>query len=436
MKTPVSEFFDALWFLRSSWLHEDFRPGWKAAKSGLLLTICCAGFLAEVQAADQLILKSGGRVQGQLLVSPSEKDLVYRFRTSEGVEMTISRSEVEKIEQRGALSASEEYEQKKAQMPDTVEGNLELAHWCAENQMANQKRAHYERVLELDSENAQARRALGYTKMIDGQWRTSSEEMEDQGKVKVNGRWVSRQEKELVEQQTQDRVKAKKLEASIKKWVKSIGTRSEEDALTELENLRDPLAVPGLQKAYSAEKNAGKKRILIKSLGRIGTQAALGSLMQISVDENIEELRLTALDNLKPHAGAGLTEYYLSRLSPKKSTHEQINYAAYALGELKDASAIPDLIQALETTHRFQIVSGNQNGQTSAGMGTSSNGGKGMGFSMGSSVKTVSQKMQNSEVLEALKKLTGVNFLYDQQQWIHWYQQSTGGAGASIRPGQ
>lgn len=400
----------------------------------LVSSIDCI-FLSQNFAEDVLVFKNGGRIQGQMLSTESDSGLVHKFRTSDGIEIVVAESEVQEIIRSDTNEFSEEYEKEKANTPDTVDGNLALAHWCAEHKMMNQRKMHYERVLQLDSENETARRALGFKKMVDGVWRTSDEEMDDQGKVKYKGRWISQQEKELLEKKSQDSVKTKKLTSDIKKWVKSIGTTREEDALTELNNLRDPLAVPGLMNAYEAEKRPEVKKILIKSLGHIGTQAALQALLQITVDEKIEELRLTALDNLIPHKSIGVTEYFMMRLSPTKSTNEQINYAAYALGELGDQSAVSALIQALETTHRFQVTTGSSNGQTSAGMGRSSNGSGGAGLSMGSSVKMVQQKKQNPAVLEALKKLTDVNFQYNQHLWIQWYQQQTGGAGASIRLG-
>jgi len=389
---------------------------------------------SELSAADVLVLKGGGRLQGQFLVPPADNDLVYRFRTTDGIELTISKSEIEEIEQKGSPESFEEYEAKRSAMPDTVDGNLALARWCAENKMLNQRKAHYERVLELDPENVTARRALGFKKMIDGEWRTSDEEMEDQGKVQYKGRWVSIQEKELLEKQAEEKIQTRKLTGSIKKWVKMLGTAKEETALAELENLRDPKAVTGLLEAYKSEKKRpGVQKIIIKCLGRIGTETSISALLEIAVDDPIEELRLTALDNLKPNAGPGVTEYFISRLSPKRSTHPQINYAGHALGELNDPSAVPALIQALETTHKFQVVTGSQNGQTTAGVGRSSTGGSGTGFSMGSSVQVISQKKTNPEVLEALKKITKVNFMYDQARWIEWYQTQNGGAGASLR---
>lgn len=406
-----------------------------------LAALCTLVFLTlffsvrqNVQAADVLVLKNGGRVQGQFLVPPANEDLVYKFRTAEGIEIQIARSEVESVEKMAVQSALEEYEKKKAAAADDVEGNLALAQWCAENGMQNQKKAHYERVLELDPENQIARRGLGFKKMIDGQWRTSNDEMEEQGKVKINGRWVSKQEKELLEKQKAEKIKTSKMTQEIRKWVKKIGTRYEEDALAELEGLRDPIAVPGILQVYETEKRPHVRKILIKCLGRIGNQAALSALLQISVDEKIEELRLSALDEVMPHKGPGVTEYYIARLSPKRSTHEQLNYAAYALGALQDSSAVPALIQALETTHKFQVQTGSSNGSTSATAGRSSSGGGGMGFGVGGKTITISKPMQNPEVLESLKKLTGMNFYYDQPQWIRWYQNKTGGAGASIRP--
>ena len=67
-------------------------PVWK--RSLTAAAVWSMGFLAlsELSAADVLILKGGGRLQGQFLVTPADNDLVYRFRSSDGIELTISKS--------------------------------------------------------------------------------------------------------------------------------------------------------------------------------------------------------------------------------------------------------------------------------------------------------------------------------------------------------
>lgn len=384
--------------------------------------------------ADTLVLQSGNEISGRFISVPSEEDTVYHFRAVDGIEFSIRKSEVKSVERSKRNGAVEEYEKLKEETPDTVEGHLALAEWCAEKGQAGWRKAHLERVLELDTDNAEARRALGYSKRLDGEWRTTSEEMKDQGKVRYKGNWVSQQEKELFEKRDREKVQIKKLESSIRKSLKKLQTASRDEGLAELESLRDPLAVPGIQKIYAKERRPYAKKVLIKCLGRINTDAAKGLLQVIVVEDFDEEARLSALDNLKAEANSGMTKYFISRLSPKTSTHEQINRAAYALGELGDRSAIPALIYALETTHKFQVTTGNQNGQTTAGFGQNSMGGGGGGFSVGSSTQTVSQTLRNPEVLEALKRLSNANFYYDKNSWISWYQAQIGGGNSTLRP--
>ena len=53
-----------------------------------------------------------------------------------------------------------------------------------------------------------------------------------------------------------------------------------------------------------------------------------------------------------------MTEYYISRLSPKKSTHEQLNYAAYALGALEDSHEPSPLLKKLRDEGKLGFKTG------------------------------------------------------------------------------
>lgn len=63
----------------------------------------------------------------------------------------------------------EQYEQRRLGAPQTVQGQLDLAKWCESHHMHEEAVTAHEQVLELDPENATARRALGY-KRVKGQW--------------------------------------------------------------------------------------------------------------------------------------------------------------------------------------------------------------------------------------------------------------------------
>ena len=90
-----------------------------------------------------------------------------------------------------------EYEKMQRQAPDTVEGQMKLAEWCRDHNLTAQRKTHLERVLQLDPNQPEARRLLGYRKVKD-KWMTHDEEMTDKGYVQhiVNGetRWITPQE--------------------------------------------------------------------------------------------------------------------------------------------------------------------------------------------------------------------------------------------------
>ncbi|MDO4583354.1 MAG: hypothetical protein Q4D62_04545 [Planctomycetia bacterium] len=380
---------------------------------GMLLFLGVSTAMSE----DFLELRNGNRLSGKWLNPATKKPATYRFETSDGLQIEIAAEEVASMDRQG--KHSDEYEKRLAQTPDTVEGNLELAQWCSENGLPSRQKIHLRRVLELEPDHAEARRKLGYRRMVDGQWRTAEEEMEEQGKVFYNGRWMSKQEKEVLENKKKDKYATQKMTKAIARWRNDIGTRKNDEAIANIESLTDPLAVPGLTAVLKKEKRQSVRKLFLKALGRIGTPEAWKVLMVLAVNDSDEEIRMSCLDILKVHPNPTITEYFISRLSPKTSTNVQVNRAAQALGELGDRTAIPALIDALITRHKY-VINPNQ-GQTTTTFGgqTGSSGG---GFSFGSSQQLVYKQHQNEGALNALKKLTGVNFIYEIPAWKNWYQ--------------
>ena len=53
------------------------------------------------------------------------------------------------------------YQRKREKTPDTIEGHMALAGWCAKRRMMDQRRAHLTRVLQIDPDHTAARGQLG-----------------------------------------------------------------------------------------------------------------------------------------------------------------------------------------------------------------------------------------------------------------------------------
>jgi len=66
------------------------------------------------------------------------------------------------------------YRNKRAEAPETVEGQLELARWCAKRSLDDQARAHLTWVLDRQPDHPDARRMLGH-QLVGGTWMSPEE---------------------------------------------------------------------------------------------------------------------------------------------------------------------------------------------------------------------------------------------------------------------
>ena len=116
-----------------------------------------------IAAGNVYVLAGGGRIEGELLnadESPREK---YVIKTDAGATVTVAADRVQKV--LTPRAAEVEYERIRPTYPDTVEGQWALAEWCREHALpAAVREPHLRRVIELDPNHVQARRALGYAK--------------------------------------------------------------------------------------------------------------------------------------------------------------------------------------------------------------------------------------------------------------------------------
>src|SRR5262249_3657258 len=134
---------------------------------------------------------------------------------------------------------------------------LELARWCLEKKMLPEARAHYTRVLELDTNHAEAREKLGFRQ--------------------VNGVWMS--QRELAEA----RDRAARAIADMNEWRPKLETlrknylstnpKVREQAEQQIMAIRSPGAIPAIELVLSAhsEKTA---ELAVATLGGMTTVEA------------------------------------------------------------------------------------------------------------------------------------------------------------------
>ncbi|OHB75641.1 MAG: hypothetical protein A2W31_17120 [Planctomycetes bacterium RBG_16_64_10] len=395
---------------------------------------CFAGALALIWVgacwADVVVLKHGGQLHGRQLNPESPSAEVVVIGVEGGGQIRLPRESVAQVISSSA--EDDEYAKMRCTCPDTVEGHWNVAQWCAEKGLTKQRQVHLHRILELDPDHEEARRILGY-RLVDGAWMTRAEEMAARGLTRYHGEYRSAQAIELREQARQRREAEKEWYKNIRRWrswlISDKPNRSE-PAERNIAAIQDPLAVPALTELLREETVPQIKLLLIEALARVAAQApapdrskpgqkttptALYALVDHSLYDLDEEVRLTCLDHLVDLRRPEVTERYVRALKSKDNA--EVNRAAAALKALGDNTAIAPLIDALITTHKVQLGSGNP-GQTTASFAPDGSGG--IGFGSGGP-QVVKVPVQNPEVLAALIALSGENFEYRVPDWTAWY---------------
>jgi hypothetical protein len=384
--------------------------------------VLCAAFLLLAfigpAAGDVFLLRSGGRIEGDLVNSDDKPRASYVINLASGGQITLAASLVDSVQPvRPELA---EYEKTRRHAPDTVAGQLQMAQWCKEHDLPAQRKTHLERVLQLDPDQADARKILGYRR-YKSEWMTLDEEMTAKGYVKVGDRWLTQPAAELQENQTKQRKAETEWVRKISHWQGLLGGRSAEEGKKQLLAINDPMAVYGLNERLvkHPDSRMDVRLIFVEVLGRLDHPAARRSLAICAIDDGVAEVRLSCLDALEKQTDDAVRQYFERRMRDKHTTNEVINRAGVALGRIKDPKSIETLIQYLVTQHDEVIPPAGGPGAMTTGFNKNGGGG---GISMNQKPTIVRHTLQNQGVLDALINITGQNFGFDWVAWNNWYR--------------
>ena len=215
----------------------------------LILTAFCGTISGET-----LVLKNGGRVEGTILnPAGTQEPETYQIRARTGIELEISSDQVEYVVHPGG--AYEQYDKKVKLMADSVEGNITMANWCKTNNLSSLADRHYRRILELDPDNKEARRELGYI-WHEGAWTTPDAAQTAMGMVKYKGRWITPQERNILESRKSNQQAQNQWRKQIIQWRDELFGKKHEQALLGLMGITDPDAVPALGQVLSSDRRA------------------------------------------------------------------------------------------------------------------------------------------------------------------------------------
>jgi hypothetical protein len=388
--------------------------------SGILAAIVVGAFFQSAN-ADIFWLRSGGRIEGELANGDQNPRISYVITLPGGGQITLDAAVVEKVQ--AIRPELVEYEKMRRNALDTVQGQLALAEWCREHNLTVQRKTHLERVLVLAPDQPDARRLLGYRKVKD-KWMTHDEEMTDKGYVQraVNGqtRWVTPQEAENRDND-QRKIKA---EADWRKYINRyralLDGKHPEQGKKGLEAIHDSMAIAPLGEHLKKDPHYDARMIYVEVLSRFNTHEARGPLARCAIDDSVEEVRLSCLDELEKQKDDLVAKYFADRMSDKHADDETIDRAGVALGRIKDPTSVATLVRFVAYERTIVMPPAGGPGAMSAAFNR--NGGGGGGLAMNQQPKTVRKLVESRGVLDALVAITGQNFGYDPRAWQTWYK--------------
>jgi hypothetical protein len=155
--------------------------------------VCLAALLlVRSAAADEVLLKSGGRLSGRI---------VTRTATTIEVDVGAGRiavpvASVVSIEEgRSALQA---YEERAASIPaGDVDGWVALADWASDKGLGSQAREAYQRALSASPNDPRANTALGNVQ-VDGRWMSEEDGYRARGYVRFEREWMTPAEQDAI----------------------------------------------------------------------------------------------------------------------------------------------------------------------------------------------------------------------------------------------
>lgn len=148
--------------------------------------------LAPLACADEILLRSGGRISG-VVAERSASSVTVDVGPGR---ITLPLSRVDRIVPGSSDLAV--YRQRAGTLaPENAQGWLELGRWARERGLLTQAGEAFERALAADPQNAAAHQAAGHV-LMSGRWLSSDDAYRAQGYVPFEGRWVTPQEHEAL----------------------------------------------------------------------------------------------------------------------------------------------------------------------------------------------------------------------------------------------
>lgn len=190
---------------------------------------------------------------------------------------------------------------------ENVADQLALAHWCNGKNLPEQARAHLTRVVQLDPDNAEARRLLGF-RFVAGEWISSTE---------VEAARQERKEAREALRVWQPRI------VEIRADLARNGLAHQQAAAQRLLEIEDPQAVQAIELVL-ANSNEKTAQLVVQAFDRMTTQQASAALGRLAVFSPWESVRNAAGDALADRPQEEFAPQLLAGLFTRSETRRDL----------------------------------------------------------------------------------------------------------------
>lgn len=426
------------------------------------LILCLIQFFSAPARADLVKLLNGGEVRGRIAGGSGASRLNAEsivIETLSGVTISVARADMKFLTMRPLVV--EEYETRARRVSDTMQAHWELAEWCRQQTLTKQREHHLLRVVELDPHHEKAQTALGRI-WHEGAWVDRDEMMAERGYVKHKGRYITLQELDLIQKTADELAIERDWFHKVKGWHGWITGRHEErsrQGLLALNQIEDPHAAPAVIRFLCEDKNRDIRSLGVTILAKLNGSKGAAGLVKLSLYDPDDEVRYASLNAIHEDDFETAQTAFVREL--RNSLNVVVCRAANGLARVGDQRAVAPLIEALVTTHKYQVQSNMPAGQVYSGSTDGSVGGAMASGSLPPEVEmairtgqlpqgavmapseggiplqrkmvTVSVDQPNQEVLSTLQKLTAQNFGFDERTWrLWWAAEKNQGAQAPV----
>lgn len=387
---------------------------------------------------DSIEFKTGGSLTGKIIQrgvpDDSNRKTFLVFETVTGGRLKIDESQLKPVMVVSESAEMTEYLRRLSALPDEATAHRELYQWCESQTrgrtlFADQIRFHLQRIVALDPNDEEARRALGMTE-IDGRWIDKDQNYLARGYV-YDRRWVPQTRKLVNQQLDAEEERLGEAKSRFVKWSRNLNRPAAELArdLQEILAIHPQMCLVLIKNIAEKSPPENLRLLMLETLATQVTLESYGNLVMFAVEDPSENVRDRTLSLLEQPAYQAVRGAIAARVIANYLPHprnDYVNRAAFILQSLGDESAWMPLIDNLRTQHKVANPNPAKPGGISAGN-------QGMNIGGGSGPPEISVTLTNDGCLTTLRKLTQQDFGFDVLRWRRWYAEQVTNTTASMR---